>query len=64
LIQHLETIHLVPIAAPSCDVMTLLYPAASGLATSFDNTSAPTRLANTAAHDEKAWEAMSCVVSE
>ena len=34
LIQQLETTHLVPLAASSCDVMMLLRPAASGISSS------------------------------
>ncbi len=64
LIQHLETTHLEPVAAPSCDVMTLLHPAATGAQPSSESKSDPTSSVNPAAADEKEWEAMSCVVSE
>ena len=67
LIQKLETTHLVPVAAPSCDVMMLLRPA-SGSAHFPGNKGGPLGLPvlNGAAPDSEdmTLEAISCVVSE
>ena len=68
LIQQLETTLLAPVAAASCDVMTLLRPTALG--TSFPGGEAQkSREGDPAGSDPAAspkditWEAVSCVVS-
>ncbi len=59
LIQKLETTHLVPVAASSSEVMTLLRP---GSGSSFSPGS--NGLINATAPEDVTWEAMSCVVSK
>jgi hypothetical protein len=63
LIQKLETTYLVPVAAPSCEVMMLLRPA-NGPSFSPGSEGDPTGLINAVAHEDLTWEAMSFVVCE
>ena len=63
LIQQLEAAHLVPVAAPSCDVMMLLRPAASGSSFAPSREGGPAGLVNAPAPEERVWESISCVVS-
>jgi hypothetical protein len=64
LIQQLETTHLAPVAASSCDVMMLLRPAASGSSSSAarEGGAGPSGLVNTIP-EERTLETISCVVS-
>jgi hypothetical protein len=63
LIQQLETTHLAPVAAPSCDVMMLLRPAASGSSSAPSKEGGPAGLVKAPASEERVWETISCVVS-
>ena len=64
LIQRLETAHLDPVAASSCDVMTLLWPVTSNGGHEIPVGTGPTGLREGSASESAVLESLSCVVSE